>query len=254
MELVLRDRNHPCVVIWSICNEKLCSTSDTLGDAQRMHGLFHSLDPHGQRPVSANYNGWDNTKTPLDLDGFDYETSTYDNNHKAVPNVPSISSETSSAVSDRGYYAADDAKSGHVQGYDTDHPGWGQTAEDAWGGVTEPANQGILTRAFVAGSSRPFGPPRHAPAHPPSRTHARAPSLRTHHTTVQAASRGLVGITRASRRHSRGRTSTRTSASLTKPGSRRTATSGTRRRSRTGPRAREWCTSFRTGIGPAPLL
>ena len=100
-DLVLRDRNHPCVVIWSICNEKLCSTSNTLGDAQRMHGLFHSLDPHGQRPVSANFNGWDNVQTPLDLDGFDYETSTYDKNHKAVPSVPSISSETSSAVSDR---------------------------------------------------------------------------------------------------------------------------------------------------------
>ena len=152
-DLVLRDRNHPCVVIWSICNEKLCKTGgDTLGDAQRMHDLFHTLDPHGQRPVSANYNGWDTTMTPLDLDGFDYETSTYDKNHKAVPNVPSISSETSSAVSDRGYYAADDATTGHVKGYDSDHPGWGQTAEDAWGGVTEPANQGILTRAFVAGA------------------------------------------------------------------------------------------------------
>ena len=56
--LVLRDRNHPSIIIWSICNEKLCSTSDTNGDGQRMHDLFHSLDPLGQRVVSANFNPW----------------------------------------------------------------------------------------------------------------------------------------------------------------------------------------------------
>ena len=53
--LVLRDRNHPSIIIWSICNEKLCDSSDTLNDAHRLHDLFHSLDPRGARVVSANY-------------------------------------------------------------------------------------------------------------------------------------------------------------------------------------------------------
>ena len=53
-------------------------------------------------------------------------------------------------VGDRGEYA-NDAAAGHVRGYDTEAPGWGQTAEQAWGGVGEPAAQGILTRGFVAG-------------------------------------------------------------------------------------------------------
>ena len=48
--------------------------------------------------------------------------------------VPLISSETSSAVSDRAVYANDPA-TGHVRGYDTEHPSWGQTAEGAWGGT-----------------------------------------------------------------------------------------------------------------------
>jgi hypothetical protein len=48
--------------------------------------------------------------------------------------VPLISSETSSAVSDRAIYANDET-GGHVRGYDTEHPGWGQTAEGAWGGA-----------------------------------------------------------------------------------------------------------------------
>lgn len=57
----------------------------------------------------------------------------YDSNHQNNP-VPLISSETSSAVSDRAIYANNESE-GHVRGYDTEHPGWGQTAEGAWGGT-----------------------------------------------------------------------------------------------------------------------
>ena len=136
----------------SICNEKLCDTHDSLGDGHRLHDLFHSLDPKGQRVVSANYNGWSNSEksTPLDLQGVDYGTSTYDARHASNPHKPLISSETSSAVSDRAIYADDPAK-GHVTGYDTEHPGWGQTAEGAWGGQGQKNGQGILTRDFMSG-------------------------------------------------------------------------------------------------------
>ena len=64
--------------------------------------------------------------------------------------IPEISSETSSAVSDRGEYASD-AKTGHVTGYDTDYPGWGESAEQAWGGIGEKDGEGILTRPFISG-------------------------------------------------------------------------------------------------------
>ena len=66
------------------------------------------------------------------------------------PSIPSISSETSSAVSDRGEYHSDPV-SAHVTGYDTDYPGWGQSAEMAWGGVNEKTGGGILTRKFISG-------------------------------------------------------------------------------------------------------
>ena len=69
--------------------------------------------------------------------------------HQA-PNIPSISSETSSAVSDRGVYTSN-STAGYVSGYDVNYPSWGQSAEQAWGGIGETNGQGILTRAFISG-------------------------------------------------------------------------------------------------------
>lgn len=138
------------MVIWSLCNEVLCNTNDWVNDALRLKSLIRSLDPLGNRPVSANQNGWVGPNTPLDLQGFDYNTGSYDSWHAQAPWIPSISSETSSAVSDRGEYVNDQA-GGHVQAYDNQYPGWGQSAEQAWGGVGEHNGQGILTRPFISG-------------------------------------------------------------------------------------------------------
>ena len=107
--LVRRDRNHPSVVIWSICNEVLCNVpapADWVQEALIMKAAFQTHDPKGNRPVSANQNGWVGPKTPLDLQGFDYSTGNYDTWHANAPNIPSISSETSSAVSDRSEYTS----------------------------------------------------------------------------------------------------------------------------------------------------
>lgn len=148
--LVRRDRNHPSVIIWSLCNEVLCDTKDTRGDALRLKALIQRLDPLGNRPVSANYNNFIGTTTPLDLQGFDYSTGNYDRWHAQAPNIPSISSETSSAVSDRDEYVSN-ATSGYVRGYDDVYPSWGQSAQQAWGGIGIASNQGILTRPFISG-------------------------------------------------------------------------------------------------------
>jgi beta-galactosidase len=104
----------------------------------------------GNRTVSANQNDWLGPRTPLDLRGVDYGTPTYDVVHALAPSIPMISSETSSAVSDRGEYK-NDKSAGHVTGYDTEHPSWGQTAEGAWGGIGQLLGQGILTREYMSG-------------------------------------------------------------------------------------------------------
>ena len=99
-------------------------------DAKDIVNLIHSLDPFSGRPVSANQNGYIGPNTPLDVQGFDYSTGSYDGWHKEAPNIPSISSETSSAVGDRGEYA-NNATTGHVSAYDNQYPGWGESAEQA---------------------------------------------------------------------------------------------------------------------------
>ena len=78
--------------------------------------------------MSANQNDWIVPGSVLDVLGFDYATGSYDSFHASTPGLPAVSSETSSAVSDRGEYANDEA-AGHVTGYDTEAPSWGQTAE-----------------------------------------------------------------------------------------------------------------------------
>ena len=39
--LIKRDRNHPSVVIWSICNEVLCNSKDSVNDAIAMKNLMY---------------------------------------------------------------------------------------------------------------------------------------------------------------------------------------------------------------------
>jgi len=143
--LIRRDRNHPSVVIWSLCNEVLCNTPNWTADALAAKALIRQLDPLGGRLVSANQNGWIGPDTPLDLQGFDYSTNNYDIWHKEAPNIPSISSETASSTSDRGEYA-DNATTGHVSAY-----GHGQPPESAWGGIGNTNGTSIWTRSFISG-------------------------------------------------------------------------------------------------------
>jgi beta-galactosidase len=141
--MILRDRNHPSIIMWSMCNEEGLQGSEEGATIFRaMKKVVNDLDP--TRPVTCAMNGNCVRGISLvqDLQGCNYNPRGYDQFHQLYPERPVYGSETASAVSTRGEYANDREK-GYVSAYDENHPPWGQTAEEAWRPLAE--------RPFMAG-------------------------------------------------------------------------------------------------------
>lgn len=144
--LVRRDRNHPCVIMWSVFNEEpLEGRREGYEMVRRMAGVVKRLD--STRPVTAAINGGMfnpvNVTQAVDVVGFNYQISAYDRFHAANPTKPCTSSEDTSAVSTRGEYVSD-RKARHVlTAYDDEAQPWGATHRKAW--------KAIATRPYMAG-------------------------------------------------------------------------------------------------------
>ena len=155
--MVLRDRNHPSVILWSMCNEEgIQSTTHGRDIFSAMKKVVDQTD--GTRPVSCAMNGGYDSAVGItsveDLQGINYHPGAYDGFHNAHPSMPLYSSETSSEVGTRGVYGPDNFKidniayvgdqaRGHISAYDIHAPDWAQTAEASW--------QPIADRSYVAG-------------------------------------------------------------------------------------------------------
>jgi beta-galactosidase len=131
-EMVLRDRNHPSIIMWSMCNEEpLQGSEDGARIFKAMKEATLALDP--TRPITCAMNGgWGNGITFVeDLQGINYSPDAYEGFHQKFPDMPVYGSETASAVSTRGEYV-NDATKGYVSAYDVNAPPWAQPAEVAW--------------------------------------------------------------------------------------------------------------------------
>ena len=148
---VLRDRNHPSVIIWSIGNE-IPQQSDTsaLRLAPELAGIVRSLDT--TRPITtANDNPGKNNKIiesgAIDLIGYNYHEYDYATFHDRYPGKKFIATETTSGLEMRGYYEQPsdsirvwpvrwDKPFTHpgnaVSAYDNTRPPWGSTHEMTW--------------------------------------------------------------------------------------------------------------------------
>ena len=114
-DMVLRDRNHPSVIIWSIGNEinEGWETKDSTENnpgfkiAKELGEIVHSLDV--TRPITSALNN-PNTSNPiyrsgaLDLVGYNYDNNNIAHFHDRFPGRRFIGTETVSALETRGHY------------------------------------------------------------------------------------------------------------------------------------------------------
>ena len=105
--LIMRDRNHPSVIMWSIGNEiPDLDTEAGKKHAKLLSDICREMDP--TRPVNAGVHLTTSFDSELeksfDVFGMNYWQDRYDKMHAEFPNLPLLSTESSATLSTRGEY------------------------------------------------------------------------------------------------------------------------------------------------------
>lgn len=139
-----RDRNHPCIIMWSIGNE-INDTIDPHGldITKRLYEYVLKYDPKGNAAptIGSNYMGNENAQKCSDvvkLAGYNYSEYLHDEHHAKYPDWVIYGSETASAVRSRGIYrfpaelpllTGEDCQCSSL---DNSVVGWGSSAMKSW--------------------------------------------------------------------------------------------------------------------------
>jgi beta-galactosidase len=137
--MILRDRNHPSIVIWSMGNEETAIQGNSHGADifKAMSALVRQYDT--SRPISCAVNAGflepEGIGAVTPLMGINYSYGTYDKYRALHPDVPQYASETASVCTTRGEYLDSKSKN-FCSNYDLPERTWIPVAD----------------RDFVAGS------------------------------------------------------------------------------------------------------
>ena len=138
-DMVMRDRNHPCVIMYSLFNEEpLQGTPQGRKLAAKLRSEVEKLDNTrftlGAMNTGVTSDG--GACDLLDITGFNYITHTYDDFREKYPSMPMLGSENDSAFETRGVYKTDHGK--HViDCYDSEAAAWGNTYRDGFRQIAE---------------------------------------------------------------------------------------------------------------------
>lgn len=167
--MMLRDRNHPSIILWSIGNEEWRIEGGETGAriAAAMQAEVKRIDP--TRPVTAAISGgWGRgISTAIDVAGMNYVDNmgragfTVDRWHAEHPKQPIVGTEECAINNTRGVYF-DDRERGHLRAHDWDPSEWGSGILQAWPVYAERpflAGMFIWTGFDYRGEPTPFGWP-----------------------------------------------------------------------------------------------
>ena len=108
---IRRDRNHPCLFMWSIGNEIYDTHADEHGQeiTHRLIGFVRDHDPKENAVITigSNFMPWENAQKCADIvkyAGYNYGEKYYEKHHEEHPDWIIYGSETASMVHSRGVY------------------------------------------------------------------------------------------------------------------------------------------------------
>ncbi len=166
-DMVMRDRNHPSVIIWSIGNEIPDDNNATV--AQSLITAVKAKDSTrviGQAFAMASPGA---AVAPLeDVVGLNYAPYVYGSLHSSNPTWKFFASESSSAVRSRGVYKTPvssnilTSSDNQCSSYDNSVVSWGTSAEGSWSSVNGDAyiaGEHIWTGFDYIGKPTPYGWP-----------------------------------------------------------------------------------------------
>lgn len=118
--MMMRDRNHPSVVAWSLGNEEWAIESNIKGAriTETMQRYAQTIDSTRRYTVAVSGGCGNGSSKTVDVMGFNYLAQCdIDDYHKKFPDQPSWGTEETSGCGTRGVYE-DDKGNGHMAQFD----------------------------------------------------------------------------------------------------------------------------------------